>query len=402
MGRIVLNAPAPDALDLGAGAVLTSPRVSIVIPARNNADALARTLDHLGGLEGMAASEVIVAASGDPVGTERALAGRARLLRPDGSTRAELMNAGAAAARGDVLFFLHADSFPPRDALARIRAALADPRVAGGAFEHLFAEPSVSLRLITWINRVRYRLTRNYYGDQGIFARASVFRELGGYRSLRLMEDLDFARRLRRRARSGGASARRSKPSSTARAIHASSRPRWRLTSPGTSTGRSASSRGSRAGGSPAGRTCRPLSCAGNGRARSSSARTTPGRHFTTPTSASSSRLSARSGLRARDGAWTCASSVRASWSVPRRPPPAATPRTCSSTSSACSRRSPGCRTERGSGSASRPRRTPASTSCPSTTSRRPSSPSPSAGTARTRRSTWWSATRRRRPRCSG
>src|SRR5438445_8591601 len=202
MGRIVLNAPAPDALDLGAGAVLTGPRVSIVIPARNDAAALARTLAHLGGLEGIAASEVIVAASGDPVGTERALAGRARLLRPDGSTRAELMNAGAAAARGDVLFFLHADSFPPRDALARIRAALADPRVAGGAFEHLFAEPSVSLRLITWINRVRYRLTRNYYGDQGIFARASVFRELGGYKRLGLMEDLDFSQRLKRRGRS--------------------------------------------------------------------------------------------------------------------------------------------------------------------------------------------------------
>ena len=352
MGRNVLNGPAPDALDLGAGAVLTAPRVSIVIPARNDADALARTLDHLGGLEGIAASEVIVAASGDPEATAWAAAGRARLLQPDGSTRAELMNAGAAAARGDVLFFLHADSFPPRDALARIRAALSDPRVVGGAFEHLFAEPSVSLRLITWINRVRYRLTRNYYGDQGIFARASVFCELGGYRGLRLMEDLDFARRLRRRgrcwrsttttpgatswpsraprtasrrssassrrsatprrartstssratsprrtaasrARSGSASARRSRPSSTARAIHASSRPRWRLTSPGTSTGRSASSRGSRAGGSPAGRTCRPLSCAGNGRARSSSARTTPGRPFTTPTSASSSRLSA-------------------------------------------------------------------------------------------------------------
>ena len=54
----------------------------------------------------------------------------------------------------------------------------------GGAFEHLFAELSVSLRLITSINRVRYRLTRNYYGDQGIFVRAAVFRELGGYKDL--------------------------------------------------------------------------------------------------------------------------------------------------------------------------------------------------------------------------
>ena len=178
------------------------PRVSIVIPTRNDAAALARTLDHLGGLEDIAASEIIVAASGDPEGTERAVAGRAQLLWPAGSTRSELMNAGAAAARGDALFFLHADSFPPRDALARITETLADPSVVGGAFEHLFAEPAVSLHLITWINRVRYRLTRNYYGDQGIFARTSVFRELGGYRCLRLMEDLDFTQRLKRRGRS--------------------------------------------------------------------------------------------------------------------------------------------------------------------------------------------------------
>ena len=179
-----------------------APWLSIVIPARNDAEALARTLDHLQRLPDMHGAEVIVAAAGDPAGTARAVAGRARLLQPPGSTRAELMNAGAADARGEVLFFLHADSFPPADALALIARTLADPRAVGGAFEHRFAEPVWSLRAITWINRVRYRLTRNYYGDQGHFVRAPVFRALGGYRPLRLMEDLDFAQRLKRRGRS--------------------------------------------------------------------------------------------------------------------------------------------------------------------------------------------------------
>jgi rSAM/selenodomain-associated transferase 2 len=178
-----------------------TPRVSVVIPARNDADALGRTLEHLLGLPGIDAAEVIVAAAGDPDGTRRALADRARLLWPDASTRARLMNAGAAVARGDVLFFLHADSFPPRDALALIEAALADTLVVGGAFEHLFAEPGWSLRAITWINRVRCRLTHNYYGDQGIFVRAAVFRTLGGYRDLTLFEDLDLSQRLKRTAR---------------------------------------------------------------------------------------------------------------------------------------------------------------------------------------------------------
>ena len=109
-----------------------------------------------------------------------------------------LMNAGADAARGDTLFFLHADSFPPANAFELIESALSDSRIVGGAFEHLFAEPGWSLRAITWINRIRYRLTCNYYGDQGIFVRASVFRRMGGYKDLALLEDLDFTQRLKR------------------------------------------------------------------------------------------------------------------------------------------------------------------------------------------------------------
>lgn len=178
------------------------PQLSVIIPVRNDAAALWRTLDYLSGLPGFGAVEVIVAASGDREGTHRAVSGRARLLWPSGSTRAALMNAGAAVARGPVLFFLHADSFPPVNAFELISQALSDSQAVGGAFEHLFAESGWSLRAITWINRIRYRLTWNFYGDQGIFVRASVFRNLGGYRDLRLMEDLDLTRRLRRAGRS--------------------------------------------------------------------------------------------------------------------------------------------------------------------------------------------------------
>jgi glycosyltransferase involved in cell wall biosynthesis len=179
-----------------------APRVSIIIPARNDAPALARTLARLAHVVGREEIEVIVAGAGDRRETERAVAGQARLIWPGGSTRAELMNAGAGVAHGEALFFLHAHSFPPLRALRLIEEALRDSRVVGGAFEHLFAEPSVSLRLITYVNRVRYRLTGNYYGDQGIFVRASVFRDLGGYKDLRLLEDLDFTQRLKHRGKS--------------------------------------------------------------------------------------------------------------------------------------------------------------------------------------------------------
>jgi rSAM/selenodomain-associated transferase 2 len=174
-----------------------TPDLSIIIPVRNDAEALSRTLDYLSTIPGMDSVEVIVAAAGDRGGSARAAADRAQILYPGGTSRAILMNAGAVRARGGVLFFLHADSFPPRQAVALIRQALSEPYVVGGAFEHLFTEPLWSLRLISLVNRMRYRLTHNYYGDQGIFVRAAVFRRMGGYRELQLAEDLDFTQRLK-------------------------------------------------------------------------------------------------------------------------------------------------------------------------------------------------------------
>jgi rSAM/selenodomain-associated transferase 2 len=177
-----------------------NPWISIIIPARNDAKALRLTLDHLQCLRGIETAEIIVAASGKKGEAENAGAGRAKIVWPAESTRSALMNAGAAIANGDVFFFLHADSFPPLDALAEIQTALQDHRVVGGAFEHRFEEAVWSLRLISWINRRRYFLTRNYYGDQGIFVRAEIFRFLGGYRDV-FMEDLDFSQRLKRLGR---------------------------------------------------------------------------------------------------------------------------------------------------------------------------------------------------------
>jgi hypothetical protein len=106
----------------------------------------------------------------------------------------------AAAAGGNVFLFLHADSFPPPNALGEIQTVLRDNTILGGAFEHRFAERVWSLRLISWLNRRRYFMTRNYYGDQGIFVRARIFREIGGYRDL-FMEDLDFSQRLKKLGR---------------------------------------------------------------------------------------------------------------------------------------------------------------------------------------------------------
>lgn len=177
------------------------PRISIVIPCRNDAVALCDTLDGVSRLQAAHAVEVIVAAAGDEARTLKAAAGRARVVWPSGATRAELLNAGAAVARAPVLLFLHADSHLPDDAVALVEGALRDPAVLSGAFEHSFSERDWRLRTVSAINRLRYRATRNYYGDQGQFVRTDVFRAIGGFPPVKMMEDLELSQRLKRLGR---------------------------------------------------------------------------------------------------------------------------------------------------------------------------------------------------------
>jgi cellulose synthase/poly-beta-1,6-N-acetylglucosamine synthase-like glycosyltransferase len=118
------------------------------------------------------------------------------------------MNAGAGAARGDVLLFLHADTLLPPCGLDAIRHALRDPGVAGGAFRvallpspgagaYVRAMLALTGRMIT----LRSALTGSRTGDQAIFLRAETFRELGGYRDMPLMEDVELSRAMRKKGR---------------------------------------------------------------------------------------------------------------------------------------------------------------------------------------------------------
>jgi GT2 family glycosyltransferase len=118
------------------------------------------------------------------------------------------MNAGAAAARGDVLLFLHADTLLPGGSVPAVLVALQDPGVTGGAFRvRLAASPGAgryvraALRITGGMIGARARAARAFTGDQAIFARAEVFRTVGGYPEVTLMEDVELSRRLRRAGR---------------------------------------------------------------------------------------------------------------------------------------------------------------------------------------------------------
>jgi rSAM/selenodomain-associated transferase 2 len=169
-------------------------RISIIIPTLNEAGRIEAAL---GRARALGAAEVLVADGGSSDGTPAlALAADRVLSTPRG--RAVQQNAAAAVATGDVLLFLHADCWLAPGALEGVAAALADPASVGGCFRQAIESPGVAYRLLEHGNALRVRALGWAYGDQGLFVRRDVFRRLGGFPELPLMEDLYFTKRLQR------------------------------------------------------------------------------------------------------------------------------------------------------------------------------------------------------------
>lgn len=171
-----------------------SVKISIVIPALNEAARIGEVFAVLGALPG--AHEVIVADGGSEDGTAARVPPPARVVvSPPG--RARQMNAGAAAAGGEVILFLHCDTRLPEGALGLIREALADSGVVGGGFCHRFDRDDAFNRFISMSANIRSRVWRLFFGDQAIFIRREVFERLGGYPDIPIFEDWELSRKMR-------------------------------------------------------------------------------------------------------------------------------------------------------------------------------------------------------------
>lgn len=174
------------------------PLVSVVIPVLDDAAMLAAALPRvMAQLRGLSA-EVIVA-SGAPLdqatqAVQLANAGVRWVTSEPG--RAVQMNAGAAAASGQWLLFLHADTVLA-DGWPAALAALAPQPANAGCFRFALDSSAWQARLIEHGVSVRVRFLGLPYGDQALFVRRGVFSALGGYAPLPLMEDVEFVRRLR-------------------------------------------------------------------------------------------------------------------------------------------------------------------------------------------------------------
>lgn len=178
----------------------SAPLVTVVVPVRGDSGPLAALLGQLPARDDVQ----IVVASTSPVDEAQR---RLRAARPDVTWvdappgRGVQLNAGAAAARGGWLWFVHADSRLPAGWHEAFTGLDARADTIGGSFAFRLASAAWQAR---WLERgvaLRVRLFGLPYGDQGIFVRRRVFTALGGFRPVPLMEDVEFVRRLKRQGR---------------------------------------------------------------------------------------------------------------------------------------------------------------------------------------------------------
>jgi hypothetical protein len=124
----------------------------------------------------------------------------ARVVRADRG-RARQLNAGARAARGPWLLFLHADSRLPAAARRALLAAVVDrPDLDAAVFRFALDLPGFWGRFVEFGQALRQRLLALPYGDQGLLIRRTLFESLGGYADIPVMEDVELVRRARHRA----------------------------------------------------------------------------------------------------------------------------------------------------------------------------------------------------------
>ena len=175
------------------------PRLSIVMPALNEAAGITATLTALAPLR-QQGHELIVVDGGSSDATATLAAALADRVLSSARGRASQMNTGAAAASGEVLLFLHADTRLPARAAAAIHEAL-QRGARWGRFDVTIDGRSAWLPLVGFMMNWRSRLSGIATGDQALFVRTALFRELGGFANLPLMEDIELTRRLRAVAR---------------------------------------------------------------------------------------------------------------------------------------------------------------------------------------------------------
>ena len=170
--------------------------LTIIVPMLNEAAGIAEALRALRELD----AELIAVDGGSSDQTVDCATPHADLLLEAARGRARQMNAGAAAAHGDILLFLHADTRLPPAADQIIKQSIANG-ATWGRFDVEITGNSAWFPVIAGLMNWRSRLTGIATGDQGIFVKRSAFEQIGGFPDIPLMEDIVLSQHLKQLGR---------------------------------------------------------------------------------------------------------------------------------------------------------------------------------------------------------
>ncbi len=170
-------------------------RISIVIPVINEKANIGQAIERAWNC---GADEVIVVDGGSSDGTLDIIESANCKRIQANAGRGQQQNAGAEAATGDVIIFLHADIWLEGRACEQIREQYAHNSQLCGAFCQTIESPRRIYRWIESGNSLRVRWRGLFYGDQGIFVSRSLLKSVGGFENVPLMEDIILAQKLRK------------------------------------------------------------------------------------------------------------------------------------------------------------------------------------------------------------
>ena len=172
----------------------TLDKISIIIPVLNEARILEQTLSLLHSQLGP--HELIIVDGGSTDGSIQIAEKYGRVLASERG-RSKQLNAGAAAASGSILIFLHADIWLESGALAAVETALSSGYVGGGFRQKIDGE-NILYRAIEIAGNIRGKYLKVFYGDSGIFVSRTDFKRIGGFPEIPILEEMEFSKALRR------------------------------------------------------------------------------------------------------------------------------------------------------------------------------------------------------------
>jgi len=174
--------------------------VSIIIPVLNEEDTIRHTLEQLKKIINDNC-EIIIVDGGSNDQTLTIAAQYTNHCYTVEKGRATQMNHGATHANNDVLLFLHADTLLPVNFYNQLNSALQSSKHQWGRFNIRLSGLSPLLRMIEWFMNVRSRMTSIATGDQAIFVQKSLFKLVGGFKKIPLMEDIELSKSLRKHSK---------------------------------------------------------------------------------------------------------------------------------------------------------------------------------------------------------